>query len=150
MMCPVCQIDNEEIEIAVHLLSSHEWPHKKVMGWMREQEEKKGEIGMTTQPTHTPTPWHKLVIGNRMAIVANNQNFICDFENRDGTQEEITTDAAFIVRAVNAYGPMVEVIKEFAELPMTCEIEGVHHDEEYDGMIGRARQALALAEEPRS
>ena len=37
--CPVCRIDNEEIELAVHLMSTHEWKYEKAMDWIRAQEE---------------------------------------------------------------------------------------------------------------
>ena len=37
MICPVCQIDNEEVELAVHLMSTHGWGYRKVMEWMRER-----------------------------------------------------------------------------------------------------------------
>jgi len=37
--CPVCGIENEEIELAVHLMSSENWPYEKAMDWIRQQEE---------------------------------------------------------------------------------------------------------------
>ena len=37
--CPVCGIEHEEIEIAVHLSQRHEWAFQDVMDWIREQEE---------------------------------------------------------------------------------------------------------------
>ena len=37
--CPVCGIENEEVEIAVHLMQSEWWPYNKAMDWIRQQEE---------------------------------------------------------------------------------------------------------------
>ena len=37
--CPICNIQNDEIELATHLLLSHEWKYEKAMDWIRQQEE---------------------------------------------------------------------------------------------------------------
>lgn len=36
--CPVCGIENEEIEMAVHLMQSENWPYQKAMDWIKAQE----------------------------------------------------------------------------------------------------------------
>ena len=39
--CPVCRLENEEVELAVHLMSSHEWKYERAMDWIRAIEEAK-------------------------------------------------------------------------------------------------------------
>ena len=38
-ICPVCSIENEEIELSVHLMASHHWTYQETMDWVRKQEE---------------------------------------------------------------------------------------------------------------
>ncbi len=61
---------------------------------------------MTTQPTHTPTPWK---------VKYNTDGEGSSIYDQDGNVFIGTTtmdkNAAFIVRAVNAYAPMVEALQ---------------------------------------
>jgi hypothetical protein len=64
---------------------------------------------MKTQPTHTQTPWHiyhtqvdhGTVIGTEYAIA-----IVC---HDKGEMQQV--NAAFIVRAVNSYQPMLDALK---------------------------------------
>ena len=42
--CPVCGISNDEIELAVHLRSTHEWNYGKAMDWIVSHIEREEEI----------------------------------------------------------------------------------------------------------
>ena len=66
---------------------------------------------------HTPTPWR--VEGDTLNVIAGIDSKQVRVLTVDGSTEEFKIDranAAFIVRAVNAHSPMVEIIKDSAEL----------------------------------
>ena len=86
--------------------------------------------------THTPTPW-KWNNGN---LVGPDGNVIAE-KNDDGS-----ADAAFIVRAVNAHGPMLGVIKECLELLMSFDENEITDWHEVDGIVDLLRETIARAE----
>jgi len=103
---------------------------------------------------HTPTPQLKGLLvsktdDGRWQLIAQRQTDDSDYivaqTGLGGPYTKANMD--FIVRAVNAHEELLALVKEFAELPMFCETPGIAaKDDDFDEMIGRAREAIAKAE----
>lgn len=96
---------------------------------------------MKTQTTHTPTPWHVHEIRSCPIRIHNAKDQLVTQVHNAAKREsgEMEANAAFIVRAVNAYAPMVEALKEIAR-ETTENLGNPTH------AASIAKQALALAE----
>ena len=94
----------------------------------------------TSITSHTPTPWH---VGTREPdsdqhhIISGGQ-YICGIDSYSGAKE----DAAFIVRAVNAYDALLDACK------MAFSFQHLYHSSyTHTQVYNQLEKAIALAEE---
>ena len=77
---------------------------------------------MTTQPTHTPTPWGYTYDGSSDWSIGQAEDpqgmYVCNIWDRNDARAQ--SNAAFIVKAVNAYQPMVDALKEAQKIISTA------------------------------
>lgn len=111
---------------------------------------------MKTQSTHTPTPWkvaESVVQKDCWYLEGLYQDQWIAIGDDDGTMDY--DDAAFIVRVVNAYGPMVDLIRRLAHFS-GCYANGTAQGEPMDfvdyrlnveSLKDEAYKILALAKE---
>ena len=72
---------------------------------------------MKTQPTHTPTPWKVNICSpkhNQKGITIQTQDGIVLAHIQWQLDDSEKANAAYIVRAVNAYDPMMDLLDKVA------------------------------------
>jgi hypothetical protein len=89
--------------------------------------------------THTPTPWH---IANNMDVDIYGDTGFRIAVMKGGEIMRDEANAAYIVRAVNAYAPMVEALKAAVKLMESKETAWAFHEDVFIQM----REALRAAE----